>query len=247
MTELEKIEYAKSFIDKLANGINPLDDSPIPENDLASHARLSKCFSYVSDILRRVIESGGIQTAKGAKQHKNAFCLSDNARKQIQVSDIPLSVSELAKYLNSLIDPETTNPISATTINHWLLKLQLLEVKILPNGKKKKYPTQQGQELGIFMEERTGQFGTYTIILFSPAAQQFVYDNIDAAIALKEEKDDTEFQGQVWTAAQEEQLINLFQNHVPVSEIASTLKRTKTGIRARLKKLGLIENRSDAR
>lgn len=246
MTELEKIEYAKSFIDKLANGINPLDDSPIPENDLAGHARLSKCFSYVSDILRRVIENGGIQAAK---QHKNAFRLSDDARKQIRVSDIPLSVSELAKYLNSLIDPETTKPISATTISHWLLKLQLLEVKILPNGKKKKYPTQQGRELGIFMEERTGQFGTYTIILFSPAAQQFVYDNIDAAVALKEEKDDTlsEFQGQVWTVAQEEQLINLFQNHVPVSEIASILKRTKTGIRARLKKLGLIENRSDAR
>lgn len=29
MTEIEKIAYAKSFIDKLANGINPLDDTPI--------------------------------------------------------------------------------------------------------------------------------------------------------------------------------------------------------------------------
>ena len=34
MTELEKIEYAKSFIDKLANGINPIDDTMIPENDM---------------------------------------------------------------------------------------------------------------------------------------------------------------------------------------------------------------------
>ena len=32
MTELEKLVYTKSFIDKLANGINPLDDSTIPEN-----------------------------------------------------------------------------------------------------------------------------------------------------------------------------------------------------------------------
>ena len=31
MTELEKIAYAKSFIDKLAKGINPLNDMPIPE------------------------------------------------------------------------------------------------------------------------------------------------------------------------------------------------------------------------
>ena len=51
MTELEKIAYAKSFIDKLANGINPLDDKPIPEGDIANNVRLSRCFFYVADIL----------------------------------------------------------------------------------------------------------------------------------------------------------------------------------------------------
>ena len=60
MTELEKIEYAKSFMDKLANGINPLDNSLIPEGDIANNIRLSRCFFYVSDILRQVIENGGI-------------------------------------------------------------------------------------------------------------------------------------------------------------------------------------------
>ena len=70
MTELEKIEYAKSFIDKLANGINPLDDSPIPDNDIANNVRLSRCFFYVSDILRQVIENGGVQPAKVTKQRK---------------------------------------------------------------------------------------------------------------------------------------------------------------------------------
>ena len=56
MTELEKIEYAKSFIDKLANGINPLDNTPIPEGDIVNHVRLSRCFFYVSSILQRDIE-----------------------------------------------------------------------------------------------------------------------------------------------------------------------------------------------
>ena len=67
MTELEKIEYTKSFIDKLANGINPLDDNPIPENDIANNVRLSRCFFYVSDILRQVIENGGIAKEKTLK------------------------------------------------------------------------------------------------------------------------------------------------------------------------------------
>ena len=50
MTELEKIEYAKSFIDKLANGINPLDDTPVPDGDIANNVRLSRCFFFVSEI-----------------------------------------------------------------------------------------------------------------------------------------------------------------------------------------------------
>ena len=59
MTELEKLEYAKTFIDKLASGINPIDNSPIPEGEVANNVRISRCFFYVSDILRQVIENGG--------------------------------------------------------------------------------------------------------------------------------------------------------------------------------------------
>ena len=52
MTELEKVAYAKTFIDKLANGINPIDDQPVAENDVINNVRLSRCFFYVSDVLR---------------------------------------------------------------------------------------------------------------------------------------------------------------------------------------------------
>ena len=70
MTELEKIAYAKSFIDKLANGVNPIDDSTIPDSDIVNNVRLSRCFFYVSDILRQVIENGGIAPAPIVKEKK---------------------------------------------------------------------------------------------------------------------------------------------------------------------------------
>ena len=40
MTELEKIERAKIYIDKLADGINPIDDLPAPDDDLINNVRL---------------------------------------------------------------------------------------------------------------------------------------------------------------------------------------------------------------
>lgn len=60
MTELETLERAKIYMEKLANGINPIDGSVIPDEDVVNNVRLSRCFFYVSDVLRQVIENGGV-------------------------------------------------------------------------------------------------------------------------------------------------------------------------------------------
>ncbi len=44
-----------------------------------------------------------------------------------------------------------------------------------------------------------------------------------------------------WTKEDEESLVDLFDKGASEYEMASALKRTRGGIRARLKKLGLIE------
>ena len=243
MTELEKIEYAKSFIEKLANGINPLDDSPVPCNDIVSNVRLSRCFFYVSDILRQVIENGGIKVVT------KEFTNTEEERYKLQISNIPLSASEMSNHLNELINLGTTRRISVASINNWLISLGMLENVTVSSGYNRKRPTELGKEIGIFTEERTGQQGNYVVVLFSPQAQRFVYDNIDAIIGLRQEKTNPhyEFQGRSWTKEHDECLIDLFQKNISVTEIAVILKRSEGGIRARLKRLGLIENRSDAK
>ena len=60
MTELEKMQRAKMYIDKMANGINPIDDAPAADSDMINNVRLSRCLFYVSDILRQVIDNNGI-------------------------------------------------------------------------------------------------------------------------------------------------------------------------------------------
>ena len=56
MTELEKIAYAKSFIDKLAAGVDPTDNSSVPKGDVAAKSRVVGCFSFVSDVLGRLVD-----------------------------------------------------------------------------------------------------------------------------------------------------------------------------------------------
>lgn len=87
MTELEKIRYTKDFIDKMANGVNPLDGSPIPENDLLNHVRISRCLFYVSDILRQVIENDG--TEKKKRQSQASFFAHAGAKAKIYLLGLP--------------------------------------------------------------------------------------------------------------------------------------------------------------
>ena len=60
MVEKERILRAKMYVDKLANGINPLTDQPLPDEDPINNVKISRCFFYVSDLLRRLVENGGL-------------------------------------------------------------------------------------------------------------------------------------------------------------------------------------------
>lgn len=52
MTEIETLERAKMYMEKLANGINPIDDAVIPDEDIVNNVRLSRCFFFVANVLR---------------------------------------------------------------------------------------------------------------------------------------------------------------------------------------------------
>lgn len=50
------------------------------------------------------------------------------------------------------------------------------------NNKNRKQPSVKGNSLGIFSEQRVGQYGTYEAVLYDRNAQQFIIDNLDAVI-----------------------------------------------------------------
>ena len=57
MNESEKILKAKSYLDKLANGINPITNGLASENDTINNIHISRCLFYVSDVLRILIKN----------------------------------------------------------------------------------------------------------------------------------------------------------------------------------------------
>lgn len=185
MTEMEKIAYAKSFIDKLAEGINPLDGTPIPEDDIANNARLTRCFFYVSDVLRQVIENGGIN-----RDGKKPFAITAEQLSRYYSPPYPVGISEISKQLAALVnDPEMRTP-SAIQINNWL-EAQGYLVKVFdPNtNKNRKIPTQSGEALGITLTQKQGRDGqAYSAVEYNENAQRFILSNLDEIKVFVKEK-----------------------------------------------------------
>ena len=236
MTELETIARAKMYIDKLANGINPLDDTAVAENDIVNNVRISRCLFFVSDTLRRVLENGGVGVASRVK--KNKFKITAEELEKFAFSDRPITISEITKRINDIADTENSKKLSHNTITSWLSEIGMLNEMINTAGKKSKRPTAEGAELGIFVKEVTSQNGTFNVVFYNKSAQKFIVDNIPSVIENHSDKTIEENQGLPWTDEQQQQLVEMFRQNASINEIASALNRSCGSIRARLKKLG---------
>ena len=237
MTELETLERAKMYLEKLANGINPIDGSVIPDGDIVNHVRISRCFFYVSDVLRQVIENGGVTAQE--RDRKAPFSLTLGQREAFEFSAIPIPISEIAKRINALSPNENMATLPYSAIRDWLMSLGMLDYALDGNGKKAVRPTPQGESIGIGLEARNGPNGPYFVVVYNLAAQHFILDNLDAIIDYNSVK--AENQGQPWSPEHDRCLLDLHQKGVPVNEIAVTLKRGSGAVRSRLKKLGIAE------
>ncbi len=184
MNDLEKIEYAKGFIDKLAQGVNPLNDEPVPEGELLNNVRISRCMFFVSDILRQVIENGGtVKTAK--KKTAKPFSLTPEQAAAFRVSQRPVSLSEIARGVSALPGDENMQKLSYYDIMDWLVCKGLISESVGADGKPLRRPSADGEAAGIRVERRQTPYGDKDYVVYDANAQKLIVDNIDAVTQMK--------------------------------------------------------------
>lgn len=157
---LELLKHAKDYIEKMANGINPLTNENVPDNDIINNVRISRCLFYVNSILGEVLSNGGIINNK-----KMPFNISKDEINKYQYSDEDLSISKIVKKINDLVSNENMTKLKATEVSNWLINIGLIMEGTL-YGKKVKRPTEKGKIIGMYIEHRIGTHGDYDIILY---------------------------------------------------------------------------------
>lgn len=237
MTEIEMLERAKMYMDKLANGIDPIRDLEAPPEDIINNVRLSRCFFYVSDVLRRCIENGGVDSSPRQKREAKApFSLTLDQRNEIPFSQESISVSVLVQRINALIDAEHMTALKTTQITDWLVDAGFLAVIPTQEGRQVRRATEAGDSMGMHNEERNSIHGPYTGVFYEERAQRFLVDNLDSILSFSAEKIKNE--GAPWSPEENQLLRTLFLEGADPNDIALRLHRKPTSVKRQLKKIG---------
>ena len=176
------MQRAKTYMDKLAQGIDPLTNQEIPEDSTLNNVRLARCFFYVSDVLGKVIDNGGMI---GGKPKLQGFSISAEQLAQVQISQESVRVTQLVEMISAVVDNAQMKKLSTTIITNWLLEKGFLEKQTGLDGKSRRVPTQNGLMIGLSTQTRQGQYGEYQAVFYNSQAQQFVLDNLAAMLVEK--------------------------------------------------------------
>lgn len=174
MTELETMQRAKMYMEKLAQGIDPISGQEIPEDSVLNNVRLVRCFFYVSGILDQVIANGG----KVVSTQKKAFSITEEELRRANPSQEPVRITQFVELIMNTIDDPDRKRLGTTTITDWLLEKGFLSKQTDADGKSKRLPTAMGERIGLTVKLREGKNGVYQAVYYSEEAQQFLLDHL---------------------------------------------------------------------
>lgn len=184
MTELETMQRAKMYLDQLAQGIDPITGELLPAGVGLNQQRLSRCFSYVSGVLQKVIDNGGVVSTR-EKEKFIEFTLTPQQRAAVLIYEQPIRITDWVEALYKAADNPDMKRISAGKVTDWLVDSGFLVKQTDPEGKVHRVPTERGVSLGLTAQKRQGRDGVYLTVYYSANAQRFLLAHLDEILQRK--------------------------------------------------------------
>lgn len=162
----------------MIQGVNPLTGMEVKSDDIINDIKIARCLVYVSDILRQVIENGGIKPARQTSRIKKSnFFMTEAQRNMLCPTSNYVFAKQIAENINALTEENDCSKFQAKWIADFFFQIGMMEVI---DGKK--HATEAGKSIGIKTEFRTTPYGSYWVNSYSPQAQQFLFDHLNAVI-----------------------------------------------------------------
>lgn len=167
-----KLKVAIDWINKLANGMNPIDGKVLPDSDIVNNVHISRCLFYVSSLLE------GVEKKKSSQQKQYAFefQLTPETASKVYIAE-RTGIAMFVREINKVI-PENMQPLATSKVTQRLVSLGYLVEQQSSDGHKFKAPTELGTSIGMTSVWRDGLKGKYLAISYDANAQHFILENL---------------------------------------------------------------------
>lgn len=247
MDRIQSLQKAKFYLEMLSCSFDPTTQEYV-DDPLLQKEEVKNTLKYVSSILDELIANDGevINVEKPLD-----FQVSRIDKQAIILSDNPIQLTTLLSRINRQVDTRSMRRLPPSKISKWLVNQGYLvnEKVSVVKEVSQLVASENAEDIGIVTDRKvdriTGEIKP--CILLTRQAQEYIVDNLECILQYEptseEQQDelDVSRQGLPWPVDEDEALIEEYsQSKLPIKEIAGLHNRKPSGIRARLRKLGLI-------
>ena len=183
MDKIQKLQKAKSYLEMLANQINPVTQDSC-NDQILKYEQIKNCFLYVSNILNELIQNNGeiINVTSPIDFNQNII-----NKDKIKISKEPISLKSVAFNINKQIDKKTMKTLKESSIKNWLVNAGYLteeKIQVIRNINEISL-TEKSNSIGIieedYLNKRTGELKQK--IKLTEEAQKFIIDNLENIVS----------------------------------------------------------------
>lgn len=180
--DIEKIKKARIVLDKMANGINPIDGSKIEQESFLDDPRIIRCLFYVNEILQMVID--GSLADKNLDRKKLPFVITEEEKQQVEFPEGSIGVNAFSQCINKVINPHRSKKLSGMELNRQLKKMGILAEEVDEQGKKKTILPPESMKYGIHTELVNYNGNEYEKVVFNSKGVHFLLENLEKIMSL---------------------------------------------------------------
>lgn len=179
------------YIERLLEGHHPVNNSVIENDTVLMDENVQRCFSFISDILKRISEE---KTAKSSNTIPCAATFKadykDVIDRMIQDREVKMSEMEtlIRPYLKELF-VEDFGKIPVARISNWLVENGYLVRVSDGNGVSRREASRLGLDIGMVNRLVDNGDMSYMQYKFTPNAQRFLFENLDKIALYKKNKE----------------------------------------------------------
>ncbi len=175
--DLQQLGTAIEYVKRMANGNNPVNNAPLPDNETLNNPNIIRCMFFVRDVLQSVYRNNGIVGGKDRIKQKTGIQQFPEEALNSYTYREDQGINRIISQLYEPVADRVTRKVSAHSIVQRLEANGYITTEFNEEIKKEiRVPTEKGIAIGMRLERKEyingGYPNVYYTIIYNQQAQE---------------------------------------------------------------------------